>query len=799
MLSVDRPSRPFGSDGCRLVIGLVNNMPDGALHTTERQFRSLLGAASQNVSVYVRYFSLPGLPRGLQGQEYVNQSYEDVNQLWSGPLDGLIVTGTEPRATLLQDEPYWRTLSDLVDQVNSHAIPTVWSCLAAHAAVLHMDGIPRRPLREKLSGVFECQRVLDHEIVADAPARWRVPHSRQNELPEEDLTSKGYQILSRSPEAGADIFVREGRALSIFLQGHLEYDPEALFHEYRRDVRRFLARERDNYPAMPSGYFDADTAVALAAFQEQAMRDRRTDIFLQFPRNSGELRWHWRDQALRLYANWLSYILQVCTRPSSGRNIISMQDSYHQQPMPGTQALFPLRQDRERVDDLLTRSLLDATARVNAGVVTPTIDPAAFRNELTSFDFAEPYPIDQLLQWIVARMEEGVVHVTHPRYFGLFNPSPTFPAQCADRIAASFNPQLATSTTSPVPVEIEAHVIRAIALRAGLPPPAVGHFTSGGSEANYTSLICALTTCNAEFATIGSRAFKGAPVFYVSRESHLAWLKIAHQAGIGRSAVRLVATDGCGRMDPNALASALDGDRKRGCVPVMIAATAGTTNAGMIDPLIECADLARSANMWYHVDAAWGGALIAAEHLRYLLSGIEQADSITIDAHKWFATTMGCGMFITRHPQALSSAFQVTTSFMPSNVPQLDPYLSSAQWSRRFLGLRLFLSLAAAGWAGYAQHVEHSIRLAAMLRYQLTARGWSIVNDSPLAVLCIKPPLGCGRARSIVDRLLAGGRAWVAVARFEDSEIIRACITNGESTEDDVHQLVVALELARAP
>jgi homoserine O-succinyltransferase len=315
MLSVDRLSKPFGSGGRRLVIGLVNNMPDGALHTTERQFRSLLGAASQNVSVYVRYFSLPGLPRGLQGQEYVSQSYEDVNQLWSGPLDGLIVTGTEPRAALLQDEPYWPTLSDLVDKVNSHAIPTIWSCLAAHAAVLHMDGILRRPLREKLSGVFECQRVLDHEIVADAPPRWRVPHSRQNELPEGELTSKGYLIVSRSPEVGADMFVREDRALSIFLQGHLEYDPEALLYEYRRDVRRFLAHERDNYPAMPTGYFDADTAVALAAFQEQAMKDRRADVLLQFPQNSGKLTWHWRDQAVRLYANWLSYILQFCSRP----------------------------------------------------------------------------------------------------------------------------------------------------------------------------------------------------------------------------------------------------------------------------------------------------------------------------------------------------------------------------------------------------------------------------------------------------------------------------------------------------
>ena len=473
-----------------------------------------------------------------------------------------------------------------------------------------------------------------------------------------------------------------------------------------------------------------------------------------------------------------------------------MQDDNNQNPIERVQALFPALQDRERLDNLLTRELLNATARLTAGPVTPTVDLASFRNELAGFDFRVPRQIERLLAWTVARMEEGVVHVTHPRYFGLFNPSPTFPAQCADRIAASFNPQLATSTTSPVPVEIEAHVIRAVAGRAGLPPKASGHFSSGGSEANYTALICALTNCNAEFGATGSRAFQGPPVFYVSRESHLAWLKIAHQAGIGRSAVRLVATDGCGRMDPHALRRALDDDRERGCVPIMIAATAGTTNAGMIDPLVECARLSRSANIWYHVDAAWGGALIASDRLRYVLNGIEQADSITIDAHKWFATTMGCGMFITKHPEVLSAAFQVSTSFMPSNLPQFDPYVTSVQWSRRFLGLRLFLSLAAAGWVGYARHVERSIELAAMLRHRLETRGWSIVNNSPLAVLCIKPPSAVGNVRAVVSRLLATGRVWVAAAMFEGDEIIRACVTNGESSEHDVDELAAALRLA---
>jgi glutamate/tyrosine decarboxylase-like PLP-dependent enzyme len=438
-------------------------------------------------------------------------------------------------------------------------------------------------------------------------------------------------------------------------------------------------------------------------------------------------------------------------------------------------------------------NLLRANERVAEGPVTPALNLADFKSELAKFDFRNPRPLGELLSWTIDKMEHGLVHVTHPRYFGLFNPAPTFPAQCADRIAGAFNPQLATSTTSPVAVEIEAHVIRAVARRAGLPPEAGGHFTSGGSEANYTALLCALTRATPEFATKGARAFDGPPVFYVSQESHLAWLKIAHQAGIGRSAVRLVATDGLGRMDQSALKAAVIGDRASGCVPIMIGATAGTTNAGMIDPLFACAEIARSNDLWYHVDAAWGGALIASDRLRNSLAGIERADSVTIDAHKWFATTMGCGMFITRHPQVLSSTFQVSTSFMPSNLPSLDPYVTSVQWSRRFLGLRMFLSLAVAGWSGYAEHVERSIELTELLEAELVARGWSIANSSPLAVLCIKPPPGFEDIRSIVRRVLASGRAWVAVASFEGSDVIRACVTHGETTADDVIELVHTL------
>src|SRR5271166_2186776 len=290
--------------------------------------------------------------------------------------------------------------------------------------------------------------------------------------------------------------------------------------------------------------------------------------------------------------------------------------------------LFPTREGRRRIDDLLTRQLADAHTRVVQGSVLPTFDVADFRDQLGGFDFRHPRALDATLRWTLEQMERGIVHVTHPRYFGLFNPDPAFPAQCADRITALFNPQLATWTTAPAAVEIESHVIRAVARRVGLPLEAGGHFTTGGSEANYTAVILALTAGHPRFSEDGVRAFAGPPVFYVSRESHLAWIKIAHQAGLGRSAVRLVATDGSGRLDLAALVKAITIDKAQGCVPFMIAATAGTTNAGMIDPLEGCARAARAHGLWYHVDAAWGGALISSDTLRRRLAGIEQADSV---------------------------------------------------------------------------------------------------------------------------------------------------------------------------
>jgi aromatic-L-amino-acid/L-tryptophan decarboxylase len=137
--------------------------------------------------------------------------------------------------------------------------------------------------------------------------------------------------------------------------------------------------------------------------------------------------------------------------------------------------------------------------------------------------------------------------------------------------------------------------------------------------------------------------------------------------------------------------------------------------------------------------------------------------------------------------------FHASTSFMPSSVSNIDPYLNSIQWSRRFLGLRLFVSLAAAGWAGYGAHVERSTQVIAKVKERLTATGWSAVNDSPLAVLNVVPPIALGDARSIVRRAVATGRVWVAPATFEGQDVVRICATSGEITLQDVDELVSVL------
>jgi homoserine O-succinyltransferase len=189
---------------------------------------------------------------------------------------------------------------------------TILSCLAAHAGALHTDGIGRSPLGNKRFGVFEHQLVNAHPLTEGIAEPVCIPHSRWNELREDGLRSSGYDVLTKSPEAGVDLFVKQKRqSLFVHFQGHPEYAGQTLLKEYRRDVKRYLRQERDSYPLLPHGYFDSVATRLLTEFQTRALSDRREELIESFPDSDlvGTLQTRWRGSATSIYRNWLQYLL----------------------------------------------------------------------------------------------------------------------------------------------------------------------------------------------------------------------------------------------------------------------------------------------------------------------------------------------------------------------------------------------------------------------------------------------------------------------------------------------------------
>jgi len=296
-----------GSANARLTIGIVNNMPPAAKKNTKAEFSALLNAAAHERSVNLRFFDVSGAPQ--------ESADEELPPLWDAGVDGLIVTGTEPQTAHMSDEPSWPALAALVDWASEQTISTVWSCLAAQAAVLRVDGLKRQFLGEKLSGVFICEKWSEHTLTADAPDRWLVPHSRYNGLAEDTLLAKGYQILSGGPRVGPDLFVKPvDRSLFVMLQGHPEYGADCLLREYRRDIRRFLLGQRPTYPRLPDGYFDEAVAGKLLRLREEILAQPKPEQFAAFETAAiAPSHAPWFADGVRLYARWLSYIAQVKT------------------------------------------------------------------------------------------------------------------------------------------------------------------------------------------------------------------------------------------------------------------------------------------------------------------------------------------------------------------------------------------------------------------------------------------------------------------------------------------------------
>lgn len=453
------------------------------------------------------------------------------------------------------------------------------------------------------------------------------------------------------------------------------------------------------------------------------------------------------------------------------------------------------RISRRKIEPMHFEQLQDEFERVQAdladGPIVPTVTVDEIRTHLASrYDFQHELPLEKIVQDAERMLRHWQVQVTHPRYLGLFNPAVTLPSVIAETLVAMYNPQLANWRTSPVGNEIERHTLGWLAAKFGLPANSIATFTSGGSEANFSAVAVALSHAFPDYGEQGLGGLSARPSLYLTGEAHHGFNKIAHMAGIGRRAIRPVKTDRNLKLDLNNLRRQVHQDREDGWTPLMVVGTAGTTAAGVIDPLTEIGQFCREENLWFHADAAYGGAAILSPELKEHLAGIEHADSITWDAHKWLSVPMGCGMFFCRHRESVARAFHADVTYMSGKQsgPVFDPLTNSTQWSRRFIGLKLFLALANLGESGYAAMIEHQSRLGNVLREELSASGWQIVNGTPLPVVCFtREHLDTAAFLTALHRRQI---AWMSEARIDGAPVLRACISNYRTTEAEIQQIV---------
>jgi glutamate/tyrosine decarboxylase-like PLP-dependent enzyme len=455
----------------------------------------------------------------------------------------------------------------------------------------------------------------------------------------------------------------------------------------------------------------------------------------------------------------------------------------------------------------LIRAVEDYASEVVHGRVTPELNPEKVRALLKPFDFGRPLDPLRALDLVVDGLTRYQTHTPHPRYYGLFNPAPTTMGIAADTLVAAFNPQVGAWGHSPFATEVEQHLVRTFGQRFGYEPASTdGTFTSGGSEANHTALLTALVWKFPAFAEKGVRGLLAWPVLYASAEYHHSFLKAARLSGLGTDAVHEIPVDGELKMDVKALAVRIAEDKKQGLAPFLVVGTAGTTNAGVVEPLGEIAEVAAREGLWFHADAAWGGAAVLLPELRGLFQGIERADSITFDAHKWLSVPMGAGIYLTRHRDILEQTFSIVAGYAPREAEGLDVvdfYKRSMQWSRRFIGLKVFLSLAVAGWEGYEAAARHMVAMGERLREKLGNSSWEVVNRTPLPLVCFvdsKHPQGRspGYLQGIVQEVITAGEAWISTTRLANgAAALRACITNYRTGLEDVQALVDTLNQAR--
>ena len=297
-----------------LRIGLLNLMPDSALRATDRQFIRLVSAYADSANLYVYPFTVAAEYRGEAAQEHIREYYETFENLTEKGLDALIVTGANPKHVDLARESFWEPMIDVLDWGQSNVHSILCSCLATHAVLKQYHSIERIPLPEKRWGVYSHRLFFDdHPLLAGVESPIDAPHSHLYDVSRTTMESAGLHVLAESEEAGVHMATSGDDFSFVFFQGHPEYDGISLLKEYKREVGRFVAGERSEYPPYPEHYFDSAAITTLDDYKQRVLAactdNREAPVFPEAAVARGRDN-TWTKAGQRIYANWLAEVKQ---------------------------------------------------------------------------------------------------------------------------------------------------------------------------------------------------------------------------------------------------------------------------------------------------------------------------------------------------------------------------------------------------------------------------------------------------------------------------------------------------------
>ena len=407
-----------------------------------------------------------------------------------------------------------------------------------------------------------------------------------------------------------------------------------------------------------------------------------------------------------------------------------------------------LSEQHERMGRAVTKLISAHAARLDAAPVVSSANP----DDLKKL-FDEPLPLsgmsaEEIFEKFARDVEPHAMQVPSPRYFGQFNPAPLAIGVWADALCSSLNQNAGAWRNGPTSAIIEAQVIRWLCELIGYGAEAFGVLASGGSEANLIALKCARDRVSKDINRLGLPAFGSGLTVYTSSQCHYSVEKSLDILGLGRESLRKIETDDRFHVKLDVLAAAIRKDIGEGRRPFCIVGVAGTTSTGVIDPLPELAAIAREYDCWFHVDAAYGGGLAFSDKHKEKLRGIELADSITFDPHKWMFVPFSCGATLVRDGgQVLRDSFDMSPEYLSENRgfpdAEYDFFRYGQMGTRRFNALKLWMCFKFMGKTGYAETTERHIELAEYLAGRLDEiSDFERIGQIETAVCCFRylPP-----------------------------------------------------------